>query len=186
MTKKLPSIYLLRQLLRYDPDTGQLFWVPRTHAMFSATLGRTSQHSCSHWNSRYAGHEAFTSDNGDGYKQGRIFGAAFFAHRVAYALATGFWPSHEIDHIDGDRSNNRLPNLRLASRSENQCNTRMPKNNNSGVKGVSWSSKDKRWVAQIAISGRRVAYKCFADFDQAKQYADTERMRAHKEFARFE
>ena len=184
MPKYLPQIGLLRKMIRYEPETGKLFWLERTPDMFSATAGRSAEHSCSNWNSRYAGLEAFTSGNGDGYKQGRIFGHAFFAHRVGYALHFGEWPSDEIDHIDNNRSNNAISNLRIANRSQNSCNSTKPKDNKSGVKGVSWSKKEKKWAAQIWIRKRRVACKYFSDLKDAEMFMQNCRAKHHKEFAK--
>lgn len=94
----------LRQLVEYDPETGSLIWKQRDG---NARL-----------NSKLAGKPAFAQLS-DGYLTGRIKGKNYKAHRIAWAVAYGEWPQGQIDHINGDRSDNRLPNLRVVSNSEN-------------------------------------------------------------------
>lgn len=139
---------LLRQLLRYEPETGKLFWCERPREMFRCNR------SCSTWNARFAGKEAFTADNGEGYRQGAIFGKLHYAHRVIWALHYGAWPSEIFDHRDGDRANNRIENLRDVSANINARNIRMSATNTSGVNGVRWDRERKKWAAFIWRDGR--------------------------------
>lgn len=120
---------------------GKLFWKTRGDNYFK------SKRSARIWNSRYAGKEAFTYCS-DGYKAGRVFDKGYQAHRVIFCMAYGYWPS-EIDHIDGDRANNRIENLREATSSQNSKNTKMPKNNKSGVVGVYFESYTNMWCASV-------------------------------------
>jgi hypothetical protein len=99
MTKELPSPDLLRKLLRYEPETGKLFWRERDREFFK------SDRDYKVWNIRFAGKEAFTASD-CGYKTGKVFGKTYRAHRIIWALQTGAWPRDEIDHIDQDKSNN--------------------------------------------------------------------------------
>ena len=145
----------LRILLRYDPETGKLFWNKREATMFAATPRRTPEHVCANWNSQFAGKEALTSTTSHGYRSGRIFRKTFSAHRVIWAIQTGAWPS-EIDHINGDPSDNRWVNLRIATRSENTRNRGIPVSNNSGVKGVSQRRRDTKWRAHISHLGKQI------------------------------
>lgn len=77
----------------------------------------------------------------------------FSAHRVAWAFSNDAWPEHEIDHIDGDKTNNRLANLRPATRVEQLRNQR-GKSNRSGYKGVTWCAPMKKWRARICVAGQ--------------------------------
>ncbi len=161
MTKKIPSPELLRQLLRYEPETGKLFWRDRSVEMFP------DQRSANTWNARFAGSEAFTAVEGKGYRFGSIFGIKYRAHRVIWALETGDWPADQIDHINGERDDNRLVNLREVTNAENGRNRRRPDANTSGVVGVYWSSAREKWLTRIIVDGRHHYLGLFADFDEA-------------------
>ncbi|WP_395444039.1 HNH endonuclease signature motif containing protein [Caulobacter sp. UC70_42] len=87
------------------------------------------------------------------------------AHRLAWLLTHGEWPEHEIDHINGDRSDNRLVNLRPATRQQNMINRRMHKSNKLGVKGVT-QVKD-RYRAQLWFNGEFVLNRTFATIEEA-------------------
>ena len=106
MTKKLPSPELLHKILRYDADTGKLYWRTRT----PETLGATSDH-CHNWNRRYAGKEAFTTRHNTGHLRGWILDQNVAAQRVIWAMTYGKWPTGSIKHINGDNSDNRIENL---------------------------------------------------------------------------
>ena len=71
------------------------------------------------------------------------------AHRVAWVMTHGEWPKEMIDHINGDRSDNRLCNLRQATRSQNLINSKLSSRNSSGFRGVSWCSAKQKWDARI-------------------------------------
>ena len=77
------------------------------------------------------------------------------------------WPDGEIDHINGDRADNRICNLRVVSKQQNARNVGLGKGNVSGHLGVSYSSRDKRWAAHIGVNGVRVYLGSFRDKDSA-------------------
>ena len=93
-------------------------------------------------------------------------------------------PRAHIDHIDSDGLNNRRENLRRATRAENAQNTRLPSHNTSGVKGVSWHSTSRKWVAQIRSNGRQHYLGRFSDIDAAAAAVDFARDFLHGDFAR--
>lgn len=130
--------------------------------------------------------EAFTADDGSGYRQGRIFGKAFRAHRVAWAITHGEWPSYEIDHINGDRSDNRINNLREASRMENARNRGANINSPSGLKGVSWSKSSGKWRARITAGGPENNLGFFDTAEDAHAAYCVAANKLHREFARTE
>ena len=164
--KPLPAISILRQLLRYEPDTGRFFWLPRTPDRFR-TGKQTSEHNCNIWNGKYAGTEALAADSGRGYRLGQVEGKMVYAHRVAWAMAVGSWPSHEIDHINHDKSDNRLVNLRAVTPAENGLNRPLPRVNTSGHCGVWWHTIGKKWCAEIKVGGRKHYLGLFSDKDEA-------------------
>lgn len=134
MPKHTISAEEARQLLSYNPETGTFTWrVGRGKARVGSVAGTP----CS-----------------GGYFQIRIYGRIYSAHRLAWLLTHGVWPENQIDHINGRRDDNRLCNLRLATRSENNRNAKRRSDNTSGVKGVSFDKARDRWRAQIRVSGR--------------------------------
>ncbi|MHC2481555.1 HNH endonuclease signature motif containing protein [Rhizobium leguminosarum] len=155
-------------LLKYDSETGKLYWLERPVEMFSdAFLG--SEWSAKKWNTRYAGKEAFTALDGGGYHYGQIFKRPHRAHRVGWLLHTGFWPEHQIDHINGVRTDNRIANLRDVTHAENNKNNCLRSDNYSGHPGVGWCNKRKMWRARIMELGRETHIGYFTDFDTAVQ-----------------
>lgn len=153
---------LLRQLLDYDPETGVLTWRHRALQFFA------DEGSQRKWNTRYAGKPAFTADDGAGYRPGTILYHKCRAHRVAWAMHYGRWPTKIIDHINQDRGDNRICNLREVDDLDNRRNCRKSKANTSGVTGVSWWPQRRKWVAQIMVNRRR---KCLGYFDTIEDAA---------------
>jgi HNH endonuclease len=131
---------VVRDLLAYDPDTGVLRWLPRKN---------------SHFNGRFADKPAFTAIDGKGYHHGSLLRQSHRAHRVAWLVHYGVWPSGEIDHIDGDRTNNRISNLRDVSRTENGKNLRRRSDNVSGSVGVWFDVRRQKFTAQIKVGADR-------------------------------
>lgn len=150
----LPPIDYLRQRLRYEPETGKLFWLwhPEKRGSF---------------NSRFAGEEAFTASDGRGYRVGLIDGQTHRAHRVVWALYFGRPPEGQIDHINGDRSDNRIENLREVTALENSRNRAIQNNNSSNHSGVHWSNRYHKWIARISIKGERKHLGVFDSLEAA-------------------
>jgi hypothetical protein len=105
----------LRERLHYNPETGLFTWLkPPKCTWISKTAGSTK----------------------DRYVRIFLYGESHHAHRLAWLYVYGEWPKKDIDHINRDGRDNRMANLRLASRSENLGNTTARKNNTTGFKGV--------------------------------------------------
>ena len=166
--KKPPSPSVLRQLIDYDPETGALVWRVRGVSFF--TDGKKSAiQSMRRWNTRYAGKAALNYKGTQGYFRGEIFGEAYRAHRVAWAIYSGSWPENEIDHINGNRSDNRIANLRSATSQENSKNRAISIKNTSGANGVSWREDHSRWVASINKNGKLKYIGSFKSKNEAIQ-----------------
>ena len=163
--KARPTIEELREYLDYDPETGVLMWKKRPSR-------RVKQ-----------GQVAGGSLNGEGYNQLGFSGMKFLAHRVAFALHRGRWPSPCCDHIDGDKTNNRADNLRECSASENQRNRGLSRNSTTGVKGVRRLSGG--YLAKVVIN-RCGHNKWFRQLEDAAAYVKRLREQLHGEFARHE
>lgn len=152
----------VRRALRYDARDGTFVW---TGVQASYLAGRPAG-----------------SINRLGYVMIKIGRRSFAAHRVAWLFQYGVWPKAHIDHIDRDRSNNRISNLRLASPLENQMNSAPRRHNTHGWKGISYQPRHKAWLAQITISGRNHNLGRYKDpIDAAAAYD----RRAHAEFGEF-
>lgn len=174
--KPLPSPEVLRQLLKYEPETGKLFWKERGPEWFSDTPRRSAAHACALWNSRYGGKEALASIF-DGYGYGKLLGTTEMAHRVVWTMCHGRHPRSQIDHIDHNRSNNRLENLREVDQVGNSRNASKSKANRSGITGVSWHRATQKWSAYISDSGKIIHLGLF----DAKERAAEARRAAEKE-----
>lgn len=180
--KDLPSAEVLRQLLRYDPETGKLFWRNRPSSLVASGRGRTSQAAANTWNAAYAGKEALCCLCNYGYLRGAVLNKTVRAHIVVWAMAHGAWPTGDIDHIDGNRQNNRVENLREASRSQNNGNQRLRLGGTSRYKGVCWHGK--KWTAGIALDGRRKHLGLFANEEDAARAYDRAAVEQWGQFAR--
>ena len=122
--------------------------------------------SAARWNGRHAGNYAFTATMTIGYKSGSIFCYTLYAHRVIWAIHYGEWPSDQIDHINHDRADNRLVNLRTVSKMENSRNMSKPSNNTSGCVGI-WLIHNGRWRAGIEADGERIHVGYFGTKSEA-------------------
>jgi hypothetical protein len=164
--KKPPSPSVLRQLIDYDPETGALVWRVRGVSFF--TDGKKSAiESMRRWNTRYAGKPALNCKGNAGYFSGKIFNRSYFAHRVAWAIYLGAWPECQIDHINGNKLDNRIENLRSATNQENGKNRTIGITNTSGTIGVYWNVSKSKWSAQIHKNGKQKHIGNFKNKDNA-------------------
>jgi len=121
--------------------------------------------------------------DGSGYWQTGIGGKYFKNHRIIFLMHHGYLPS-VIDHIDGDRTNNLIENLREATRSENLYNSAISSKNTSGAKGVSWSKNFNKWRVRVYAEKIMHHIGYFDKLEDAIEAADVARAMHHKEFAR--
>ena len=144
----------VRKLFHYD---GQdLFWRERPTSSVDM--------------SRPAG-----SIDGLGYRVITVNGKQHKAHRLIFLFVHGRWPKYEIDHINHDRDDNRIENLREATRPENARNQSIFKTNTSGYIGVSWHKRRERWHARIRVNGKLVflgSFTCKEEAAQARKEAE--------------
>jgi len=150
--RPLPEQDFLAARLRYNPETGLLHWLPRTPDMCKANSKWTAEQVCAAWNSKFAGKEAFTAVSRIGYKTGCIGGQVYMASRIIWKLVHGYDPV-EIDHINRVKTDNRLINLREATRSDNCRNRGLLRNNTSGVSGVYFEKSSGLWA--VEVNGKR-------------------------------
>ena len=159
----VPTQARLRELFNYDPETGLLIWRDRPASDFA---NKAAHHSyVSRCRGRPAGHV-----QQQGYRKITIVKDIFPAHRLVWLFVLGEWvqyPEFEIDHVNGDRSDNRIQNLRKVTKSENQRNGSMRVTNTSGVNGVNWVKSKERWIARIWDGPRHVFLGQFTDLAAA-------------------
>ena len=156
--KPLPPLEYLRQCLRYEPDTGHLYWLERPVSHF------TDERAAKSVNSRVAGKRALTARTGGGLI-GHINQVRYSAHRIAYYMGTGELPPNTIDHINGDCTDNRLANLRPATRSENSRNRARNYNATNPTHGV--YAAGGKWLAKIKADGKQYVLGTFATLEEA-------------------
>lgn len=140
---------LLRELLDYNPETGYFIWRPRPMALFEGPRAGPI------WHTRYCGKRAGSLSKALGYETIRVFDRAYWSHRLAWLHVTGEHPVGEIDHINGDRSDNRISNLRDVSRQINQQNMRKTISSRTMPLGVFLNERKvvRRYSASIQIDG---------------------------------
>lgn len=153
----------LKQLLDYNPETGLFTWKIRTSNRVSVGDAAGAKMVVGYWTIS-------------------IDGKAFLAHRLAFFYMTGAWPI-EIDHKDRNGLNNRWENLRNADEHDNKFNKGPQSNSKSGLKGVCWSARDKRWIAQIKADKIKLC-KYFKNRDDAASWYAARAAELHGKFAR--
>lgn len=172
---KLPSISSCRNLFRYDPDTGFIFWNFNTQKSAS-------------WNGKYAGKRAFTCKDKDGYLVSRFPNPdtgkveTHRAHRIAILLHTGMPPPAFVDHKNGDKSDNRYENIRPATQAQNNMNTGTRKGRSSQFVGI--HKVGDRWRAMVQINGKQKHIGIFCSEEEAARARDEVVSREYGEFAR--
>jgi HNH endonuclease len=152
----------LRSQLSYNPDTGEFWWkAPKQRRRMDRPAG---------------------SMQSGGYRHIRITidgkSLDFFSHRLAWLYVYGVWPKSHLDHIDRNRSNNRLSNLREVNASENNYNVSKQKDCSSQFIGVSWNNRDRLWISTIRRDGIRNGlgyFKCEKEAAMAYNRAALER-----------
>lgn len=150
-----PTLAVVRRIFDYDPASGKF--------RFKESRGRRAAGSL-------AGYV-----KSDGYRMVSVEGRWCYAHRLAWFYAHGEWPEAEIDHVNGDRDDNRIANLRPATRSENMRNVR-------GAKGWHWHSRAGKWQALIRADGKRKYLGAFATEAEAKAAYEKAAAELHGQF----
>ena len=152
----------LKELLHYDPDTGVFTWrVKTSYRVEIGQIAGTLRH---------------------GYIGISIKRKKYFAHRLAWLYVYGNFPDKDVDHINQVKSDNRISNLRLATRRQNCFNKGKNKNNTSGYKGVYFDKRLSRWTAGIFIDGKR---RHLGVFDDPKKASDAYQLAAKEYVGEF-
>lgn len=146
MAKSNLTAGMVKARYMYEPATGRMF-------------------------SKKDGREVGHFDSRNRYRIVNIGGSRYAVHRLAWLMSYGRWPEGQIDHINQDKTDNRLSNLRVVSQSVNLHNRSAPnKNNSSGVLGINRAGS--KWVAQITVNNRNVRLGAFDTPEMAKYAYD--------------
>jgi hypothetical protein len=143
----------LKTILHYDSETG-VFTRKRTNKITGCVTPR-------------------------GYVYIGINGKQIFAHRLAWLYVYGIMPPEQVDHINRNRSDNRISNLRLCNNIENGQNSKLRSDNKSGFKGVSWEKNRKKWQVYVYINKRGKFFGYFDDLYEANLVATNARKKFH-------
>ena len=158
---------IVRDLLDYNPNTGDLFWKERPAKYFKNEVDARK------WNPRYAGKKAFTCTlRNKKYgtlesKQGSIFNKKYYAHRIIWLHYYGCWPKDQIDHINHDPTDNRIINLREVSAFENQKNRTLQTNSTTGYNGVLWDKHNNKYRARIKVNYKIIHLGSYDNLEEA-------------------
>lgn len=136
-----------KEALSYDPETGEFRWAAKIAR--KVVVGKIAG-----------------TNGGHGYRQIRVDGRIYKAHRIAWLLTTGRWPADEVDHINGVRTDNRIANLREATSGQNKQNLAKRGDNTSGFPGVAYHRNG--WQAQLNVNGK---YRYIGRYDTPEQAA---------------
>lgn len=145
------TVESLREIFTHDPVSGFLYWKVSTGAR-SKVGGRAGM-------VKLVGKQRYLTVG--------VLGAKPVIHKIIWALHYGQFPTGEIDHINGNREDNSIGNLRDVSRSENNRNARPRIDNKSGIRGVCWNNKKQRWIVQIGLDRKVHQVGGYMDFFDA-------------------
>ena len=154
---RLPPLEELKEFLDYNPDTGVIIWKKKTAITSPIKIGQE------------AGYEKVKTETLS-YREIKFNKTLYKAHRLAYYMYHGIDPSNnDIDHEDRNGLNNKINNLRPATRLENGRNRKFQKNNTSGITGVCWHKNRKKWMATIKIYGKQKYLGSYINKEDAAQ-----------------
>lgn len=156
----------LRALLDYDPQTGIFTWKIVT-------------------SNRVKVGDVAGSKRLNGYCSVHLDGRAYLSHRLAWLYMTGNWPTHHVDHINGDPLDNRFANIREASDTQNKQNSRTRKDNRSGIKGAFFHKQTRKWASAIRLNGKSKYLGLFETAEDAHAAYCKAAKELYGEFARF-
>lgn len=154
----------LKELLDYNKDTGIFTWKKRTSNRIKVGSIAGNLHN-------------------KGYIELKVNGIRFLCHRLAWFYEYDELPTL-IDHINGDKADNRLTNLRKATQQSNAYNSKLRSNNKSGVRCVSWDKVRNNWAVRVTVDNQLKYFGNYNDLETAKKVADGVRKLIHKDFYR--
>lgn len=163
--KPLPNLAYLNTILDYNPDTGELRWkVKRASANIGDVAGYLSNNA---------------------YKKITINNIEYNYHRICYYMGTNINPNDKlVDHIDGNKTNNILSNLRIATHSQNSSNCKKYITNTTGHKGIQWRKNRNKWLVMLTINYKRITVGHFNTIEEAQKARYDAEIKHFKEYRR--
>lgn len=155
----------LREVLSYNPDTGEFRWRVKTAQRIKVG-------------------DVAGSINRKGYRRITVDGKSYAAARLAFLYMTGAWPKNEADHRDTDPGNDRWENLRDATPAQNCHNRRRHSDNATGVKGVTWHKATGKYQVKIMVNGRQIHLGVTENLHLAGYMYQLAAVGYHRDFAR--
>ena len=164
----IPNQFYLHTHFNYDPETG----------IFSRKIKQS--------NRTIIGKPLLAGAKNKGQKRIiiHIQGKVYKAHHLAWVYVYGVWPE-EVDHINNDPTDNRISNLRLATRQQNSYNKKMYRKTESGIKGVTCDKQRKKWFVKINANKKQIPLGRYDDLKDAERVITKAREQYHGEFANF-
>lgn len=147
----------------FEYKDGELFWKvnPKYHNKIGKKVGNLTK---------------------NGYVTCGINGESYYVHRIIYLMHHNTHPL-QVDHIDNNKSNNSIENLRAATQHQNSCNEKLRITNTSGVKGVYFNKRKQLWHARISHHYKEIHVGYFKTLAEAEKAVREKRVEIHKEFA---
>jgi hypothetical protein len=149
---------------RFSYSNGELFWKVKPCAWINIgnKVGSLTEH---------------------GYLETKINKKVYRLHRVIFLMHHGYLPKL-VDHINGNKQDNRIENLRPANKSQNSSNAKIHSRNTSGIRGVSFSKKTNKWVVQVVKNAKNIYCGSYIDLELAELVSIEARNKYHGEYAR--
>jgi HNH endonuclease/AP2 domain len=164
MKRNILTQEFLKEMLDYDPLTGIFTW--KVSLQNKVKIGQVAGYI-----------------RKDGYRFITVNGTKYRAHRLAWFYVYGVWPTKDLDHRYGIRDDNRISELREATKSQNAANTSKHKDNTSGFKGVCWDKQAKKWKARIMINGKNKTLGLFDIIEEAALAVNKAALELYNDFA---
>lgn len=156
---------LAREYLRYEPETGHLYWIKKSS------------------DKTVVGKRAGWQRSKNGYRQVGLMGQIIYEHRLIWMMVNGKLPDSQVDHVNGVKDDNRYENLRHADSSQNVANIGAKRDNTSGAKNVHWCNRTSKWIAKVKLYGKTHYGGAFDQYEDAVRASAVARQKVHGEFA---
>ena len=147
-------------LFNYDKQYGKIYWKPKN------VYNCKSEKECARWNSRFSNKEVGCL-NSHGYRKTKFLNKLVSVHRLIWLMEYGEYPNDQLDHINGNRDDNRIENLRISNPLINMQNRKQNENCKSGCSGVYFNKRENKWRAHIKSNKKNIHLGYYIDLNDA-------------------